>query len=114
MFTIGKNFPERKGKAFVVGWGQAGNPIGLQNISVVSGSSSHECITNAFGPSSFTQCKFPFEFGTLKMTRCLHTDSPSANDKMCKKTEKYYAFDQGATTSIFTSLNTKQKTGHIN
>jgi len=83
---LGKNFPDRKGKAFVAGWGRGGSPIGsVQTVADDGDLLSRECITNEFGLFPFTQCKFPFQYGPFKMTWRLHTVFPLSTSQQCKK-----------------------------
>ncbi|XP_040570728.1 uncharacterized protein [Lepeophtheirus salmonis] len=58
---FGAGFPDTSSRGFVAGWG----------------SDKKECITDEFGPSRFTPCKFPFIYKGESFSQCLKTSPPS-------------------------------------
>ena len=73
---MGKRFPDTKGKASVAGWGM--KEIGFEN-------GTQHCMTDSYGPSPFTECKFPFRVRDFNAHGCFHGKSPSASNEVCKQ-----------------------------
>ena len=85
---MGKNFPDARGKAYVAGWGEELPP---------------DCLTDNYGPSPFTQCKFPFMVGNLEVQGCSHGNTPTAANKLCRQLKRQHhltGFTQGKITKV--------------
>ena len=63
----GPKFPDSKGEVFV-----AGSSCGYKY-----------CKTDNEGPTPYTKCKFPFEYGNIHFHTCAFTSSPSSLNKDC-------------------------------
>jgi len=63
------------GAGIVAGWG-------------LLKSEQKSCYTDQYGPSPFSQCRFPFRWKGKTIHWCLHSETPAAEDKEDEKEEE--------------------------